>query len=164
MWHSCVWLPTNFQVSGFQLQKIIKIHISYWVGLSASRPTPYLEDQAIPFSLCHYLELSGTGGLAIAIYRQDSSQYHMTTQAQIQYCDYCIYWHLLDRLWKYVTLIRWSRVWDVADPCFFHAHQSCKGVTESLFSTQQPADQFSTRISILCSIPVFLNLCETAAR
>jgi len=37
--------------SRFQLQKVLKTHIFYWVGLSASRPTPKLEDQGIPFRL-----------------------------------------------------------------------------------------------------------------
>jgi len=40
--------------SGFRLQKVLKIHISYGVGLSASRPTFNLEDQGIPFSLGHH--------------------------------------------------------------------------------------------------------------
>jgi len=48
----------------FQLQKVIKIHISYGVRLSASRPTPNLEDQGIPFSLGHHLDLSGMGGFS----------------------------------------------------------------------------------------------------
>jgi len=31
--------------SGFRLQKVLKIHIFYWVGLLASCPTPNPEDQ-----------------------------------------------------------------------------------------------------------------------
>jgi hypothetical protein len=46
----------------FHLQKVIKIHIFYAVGLSASCPTPNLEDQGIPFSLGHHLDLFGIGG------------------------------------------------------------------------------------------------------
>jgi len=48
--------------SGFRSQKVLKIHIFYGVGLSASRPISNLEDQGIPFSLGHHLDLSGTGG------------------------------------------------------------------------------------------------------
>ena len=48
--------------SGFRSQKVLKIHIFYGVGLSASRPTSNLEDQGIPFSLGHHLDLSGIGG------------------------------------------------------------------------------------------------------
>jgi hypothetical protein len=48
--------------SGFRSQKVFKIHILYGVGMSASCPTSNLEDQGIPFSLGHHLDLSDTGG------------------------------------------------------------------------------------------------------
>jgi len=48
--------------SRFRSQKVLKIHIFYGVGLSASRPTSNLEDQGSPFSLGHHLDLSDTGG------------------------------------------------------------------------------------------------------
>ena len=48
--------------SGFRSQKVLKIHIFYGVGLSASHPTSNLEDQCIAFSLGHHFDLSGTGG------------------------------------------------------------------------------------------------------
>ena len=37
-------------------------------------------------------------------------------------CVYRTYWHLLVWLRKYVLLVRWSQLWDVADACFFRAH------------------------------------------
>ena len=48
--------------SGFRLQRVLKVHIFYGVGLLAPRPTPNLEDQGIPFSLGHHLDPSGMGG------------------------------------------------------------------------------------------------------
>jgi len=68
--------------SRFQLQKVLKIHIFYWVGLSASQPSPQPEDQGIPFSLGHHLDLSDKGG-PTSSHTTDSIalQNHMTTQA-----------------------------------------------------------------------------------
>ena len=48
--------------SCFRLQKVLKIHIFYGVGLYASCPTYSLEDQCIPFSFGHHFDLSGMGG------------------------------------------------------------------------------------------------------
>ena len=47
-------------VSGFR--RFSRYIFVMGVGLSASHPTPSLEDQSIPFSLGHHLDLSGMGG------------------------------------------------------------------------------------------------------
>ena len=45
-----------------EVKKVLMILIFYGVVLSASRPISNLEDQGIPFSLGHHLDLSGKEG------------------------------------------------------------------------------------------------------
>jgi len=90
----------------FQPQNVIKIHISYGVRLSASRPTPTWRTRASHLVWVITLTCLAWVALLEVCYRQDSSQYHMTMQAQIQYCHYCPYWHLLERLREYIPLVQ----------------------------------------------------------
>jgi hypothetical protein len=53
--------------SGFRLQKVLKIHIFYGVRMSASCPTPNLEDQGILFCLVITLTCLAWNALPVAM-------------------------------------------------------------------------------------------------
>ena len=53
--------PSSFNLSSLFLCSTFVTKVFYWVGLSAPRPTPNLEDQGIPFCLGHHLRPVGHG-------------------------------------------------------------------------------------------------------
>jgi len=74
--HLCLFcLVSNF--------RYFSTNISFYgVRLSASRPTPNLEDQSIPFCLGHHLwPVWHVTPYEQCHFRQDGSQDHLTTQA-----------------------------------------------------------------------------------